>query len=438
MDEIIYSVTQITREIKSTLENNDMFSNIWIRGEIYNLTYHSSGHIYFTLKDDKALIAATFFRNANRGLAFKLEEGMDILARGNISVYEKRGSYQLNVSQVRLEGIGELQKKIEQLKKKLLEEGIFDHERKRPLPFLPRRLGIVTSPTGAAIRDIIKVALRRYPSIEILLAPSKVQGDDAAATISRGIDELNKTEYGIDLIIAGRGGGSFEDLMPFNEEIVVRAFANSRVPIISAVGHQIDHPLSDDAADLAAPTPSAAAEMAVPLKRELEDEIQYLFTRSWSALNALLTNSATRLRGVTERRIFKEPAELVHRFDLLLSDIERDIADSMKDKLRAFRDRLLSIPDLGLHMGHCLKQKTNRYNMAIHSLEQLSPLAVMKRGYSITLDSNDRLIKSITQISPGDMLRLLLHDGTVSCTVTSKQRGTHSGKEKTAPIKNNL
>ena len=254
MNEKIYTITEITREIKNSLEQSPKFNQIWIKGEISNLTIHSSGHIYFTLKDENAVLSVTFFRYANKRLKFKLEEGMSVITLGGITVFEKRGSYQMNVQQVLLEGVGELQKKIEQLKKKLTAEGIFDIDKKQLIPFLPKRIGIVTSPTGAAIRDIIKVALRRFPTIEIILAPAKVQGDDAVPTIIRGIEELNEPKWNIDVIIAGRGGGSFEDLMPFNEEPVIRAFFNSTIPIISAVGHQIDHPLSVDAADIAAPT----------------------------------------------------------------------------------------------------------------------------------------------------------------------------------------
>jgi len=224
----IFTVSELTKTIKVTLEKNPALNNLWVKGEIFNLTYHSSGHIYFTLKDDNAVISATFFKYANKKLNFKLEEGMSIFALGNISLFEKRGSYQINILSVKLEGVGELQKKIDQLKKKLLEEGIFDDVNKKDLPFLPGRLGIVTSPTGAAVRDIIKVALRRYPNIEIVIAPAKVQGDDAAETIVRGIEELNRPEHNTDIIIAGRGGGSFEDLMPFNEEPVIRAFYESR------------------------------------------------------------------------------------------------------------------------------------------------------------------------------------------------------------------
>ncbi|HEX8994141.1 MAG TPA: exodeoxyribonuclease VII large subunit, partial [Candidatus Paceibacterota bacterium] len=248
MDRVL-TVTELAQIVKRKIESSPELTSIWVRGEISNITYHSSGHIYFTLKDAGAVLQAVFFKSVNRNLKFKLEEGLAVIAFGSITTYEKRGNYQMVVADVSLEGIGALQKKIEQLKKKLAEEGIFDQTRKKKIPFLPKRVGVVTSPTGAAFRDILKVALRRFPTIEIILAPAKVQGDDAALTIVRGIEELNNPAWGIDVIIAGRGGGSFEDLMPFNEEIVIRAFAGSRVPIVSAVGHQIDHPLSDDAAD---------------------------------------------------------------------------------------------------------------------------------------------------------------------------------------------
>lgn len=431
MEDKIFSVTALTRYIKNILENNTALNGIWIRGEIYNLTYHSSGHIYFTLKDENAVVAATFFKNANRNLSFKLEEGMNVIALGNITLYEKRGGYQLNVFQVRPEGIGELQKKIEELKKKLLAEGIFDPELKRPLPFLPRRLGIVTSPTGAAIRDIVKVALRRYPSIEILLAPAKVQGDGAAETIARGIRELNTPDYGIDVIIAGRGGGSFEDLMPFNEELVVRAFAESRVPIISAVGHQIDHPLSDDAADYFAPTPSAAAEIAVPIKKELGEELQYLLMRSGTALQSLMKQQSMRLKSIRELRIFREPMELVNRFAQQLSDAEKRAVTAMKETISMTRERFLSVPDINTRISHIIEHKTHRYNIAIQAIDQLSPLSSLKRGFSIALDKERSIIKSIDAVSQGDMVRLLLYDGSLSCQVQTKERGAPFGKEKT-------
>ena len=307
-DEAVLSVSDLTRCIRLTIENSPNLNNVWVRGEISNLTFHSSGHIYFTLKDSEAVISAVFFRNANRKLNFQLEEGMSVFALGSVTVFEKRGSYQLNVLSVRPEGMGELQRKIEELKKRLLAEGIFDQSRKRELPFLPHRIGIVTSPTGAAIRDIIKVALRRYPNAEILIAPAKVQGEGSVESIVQGIHELNRAEYGLDIIIAGRGGGSFEDLIAFNDEKVIRAFYHSRVPIVSAVGHQIDHPLSDDAADLAAPTPSAAAELVFPIIADLKGELDYYSVRMTNSLNVTMREYKRAVENLEKLRIFRDPS----------------------------------------------------------------------------------------------------------------------------------
>jgi exodeoxyribonuclease VII large subunit len=414
-----YTVTEINRLIKFELEENPRFNNIWIKGEIYNLTYHSSGHIYFTLKDDGAVISAVFFRYANKNLKFKLEEGMSVLVFGGLTVFEKRGSYQLNVLSARPEGAGELQKRIEQLKKKLTEEGIFDPARKRQLPFLPKRLGVATSPTGAAVRDIIKVALRRFPNIEIIIAPARVQGEDAPLSIARAIAELNRPELAVDVIIAGRGGGSFEDLFSFNEEIVVRAFFNSRVPIISAVGHQIDHPLCDDAADAAAPTPSAAAELAVPQKKDLSDEITFLHNRISTALLNSYTRDKTRLRNVVSKKVFRDPYEIVNFRGMLLNEMENRIAFSMKHIISGKKEEFLSLPDITQIEKNLIRKLRHRFEMQVQAIHNLSPLAVMGRGYSIVTDKDNKLIKSVENIIEGDTLRIRLTDGHINADVAS-------------------
>lgn len=417
-----YTVTEISRLIKFELEENPRFNNIWIKGEISNLTYHSSGHIYFTLKDEGAVISAVFFRYANKNLKFRLEEGMSVLAYGGLTAFEKRGSYQFNVLSARPEGAGELQKRIEQLKKRLAEEGIFNDSRKRKLPFLPLRLGIATSPTGAAVRDIIKVALGRFPNIEIIIAPAKVQGDGAPASIARAIAELNRPELNIDVIIAGRGGGSFEDLLAFNEEIVVRAFYSSRVPIISAVGHQIDHPLCDDAADAAAPTPSAAAEMAIPQKKDLSDEIIYLHNRMSTALLNSFTRDKTRLRSIVSRKIFREPHEIVNFREMLLNDIENRLALSMKHVISEKKEQFLSLPDIAQIEKNFLMKLRHRFEMNVSAVHKLSPLAVMSRGYSIVTGKDEKIIKSVENISEGDTLLIRVSDGRVSADVTSVRK----------------
>ncbi|PKL16048.1 MAG: exodeoxyribonuclease VII large subunit [Spirochaetae bacterium HGW-Spirochaetae-5] len=415
----IYTVAQINGLIKSEVENNPYLSSIWISGEVYNLTYHSSGHIYFTLKDDASSISAVFFKYANKNLKFKLEDGMKILVFGGITVFEKRGSYQLNVLSARPDGAGELQKRIEQLKKKLGDEGLFDPSRKRKLPFLPARLGIVTSPTGAAVRDIIKVALRRYSNIEIIIAPAKVQGDDAAATIAAAIKELNKPQWNIDVIIAGRGGGSFEDLMPFNEEVVIRAFAESRVPIISAVGHQIDHPLSDDAADVAAPTPSAAAELAVPVKTDLINEIEYLKTRMSNSLTNNYQSYKTALKNLITKKIFRDPYEILNSRQMLLADAENRMINQMKHRVASEREKLLRLPDIYRLQKKFLVQKKHDLELLIQNLNNLSPLNIMSRGYSVVLDRSRKLIKSVDKLKQGDTVEIKFADGAAEAVISS-------------------
>ena len=428
MQDTIYTISELTRVIKKSIEDNPDFNNIWIVGEISNLTYHSSGHIYFTLKDDTSVINVVFFKYLNKKLSFRLEEGMSVFALGSITVFEKRGSYQFIVSQLKLEGIGELQKRIEQLKKRLFSDGIFDQRHKKKLPYLPRRIGVVTSPTGAALRDIIKVATRRFPNIEILIGPAKVQGFDAAESITHAIEALNDPILGVDVIIAGRGGGSFEDLMPFNEEIVVRAFYNSRVPIMSAVGHQIDHPLSDDAADVAAPTPSAAAELCIPVKSDLLDFIDYLAGRGNSALLSKIRESTSRITGLLNRRVFVEPRELVFSRALLLVDNEKRLLSQMKHIIIEKRSIFNSLPDLNASIQILLKDTTHRYGLAVHALEKLSPLSIMKRGYSIAKNQYDGVIKKIDDVSIGQYIKLLLYDGFLDCEVKSKNSGERHGE----------
>jgi len=425
----VYTVAELTRSIKRTLEGRAEFNNLWVKGEIFNLTVHSSGHIYFSLRDNDAVISAVFFRHANRNLTFKLKEGMNILALGSITVYEKRGSYQINVSMVKQEGLGELQKRIEMLKQKLAAEGVFSPERKRPIPFLPRRLGIATSPTGAAVQDIIKVALRRYPTIEIIIAPAVVQGVDAPVSIARAIEELNRPEYRIDCIIAGRGGGSFEDLMPFNEEPVVRAVLASRVPVISAVGHQIDHPLSDDAADYAAPTPSAAAEIAVPVKSELVEEIEYLSIRASSALASRLSGLGERLDAIAALRCFRNPREIVAMRELSLVDLEQRMTMALKEGISAGRQRLLSLPDLYRLWKTEARSRRSRLELARGAVDKLSPKGVLRRGYSLVTDARGRVIKTVKTIKSGESIGVMVADGSMGCTVNTVQREVRGGKE---------
>ncbi len=429
MGERVYTITELNRMLKKSVEGNPEFTSIWIKGEISNVTYHSSGHIYFTLKDEGAVLSAVFFKYANKSLTFRLEEGMSLLVFGSVTVFEKRGSYQFIVAQLRLEGIGELQKRIDQLKKKLMAEGLFEPARKKKLPFLPRRIGVVTSPTGAAIRDIIKVALRRFPNLEIVLAPAIVQGAGAVESIVRGIEELNRPARNIDVIICGRGGGSFEDLMAFNEEPVVRAFAASRVPIISAVGHQVDHPLSDDAADYAAPTPSAAAEIAVHVKSELVDEIDYLIGKCESLVRTQVRERLARVQGVAALRVFRTPREIIYARELVLNDVEMRMTGSMKDTISEARGRLLVLPDIARTATAALREKAHRFNMALAMVQKLSPLGVMARGYAIARDAQGTVLRRIDQLREGSRFALYLQDGAAECTVNSIRGEVAGGKK---------
>jgi len=412
------SVTELNKLIKKEVETSPYLNNIYVKGEIYNLTYHSSGHIYFSLKDDDSTISATFLRYANKGLKFKLEEGMSVIAFGNITVFEKRGTYQFNVMALRLDGIGELQKRIEQLKIKLGSEGIFDSNKKKPLPFLPKRIGIVTSPTGAAVRDILKVSLRRFPNLEIIIAPAKVQGDDAAMSIVKAIEELNNPKYQIDVIIAGRGGGSFEDLFVFNEEEVVRAFANSRVPIISAVGHEIDHPLCDHAADAAASTPSAAAEIAVPVKKELLDEVDYISNKILTTLINNINKEKTRLNNIESRKIFKNPEEIINYRELLLNDLEKQMLMHINKKISSQRQRLLSIANISHLEKKIITDLKHKFQLKIQKINNLSPMSVMARGFAVVLDKNNNIIKSKKNLKLGQSLDIKFVDGKISADIT--------------------
>jgi exodeoxyribonuclease VII large subunit len=412
------TVTELNRLVREEIENNPYLTNIWVKGEIFNLTYHSSGHIYFTLKDEGAAVSAVFFRNYNKNMKFRLEDGMSVLVLGGLTVFEKRGSYQLNAISVRPEGAGELQKRIEQLKKKLSDEGVFDQARKRPLPFLPKRVGVVTSPTGAALHDIIKVALRRFPNIEIVVAPAKVQGDDAPGSIARAIKELNRPQWNIDVIIAGRGGGSFEDLMPFNEEVVVRAYHESAVPIVSAVGHQVDHPLCDDAADAYAPTPSAAAEMVVPVKNDFEDEIKYLTNRMNMSLASGIEKLGAKLKNAASKKVFRDPNEIINMREMLLSDIEARMTMHMKHAITSKKEKLLKLPDIMMLEKRIITEKRHLFSMHLQAIEKLSPLNIMRRGYAVVTGADKKIIKSVEKIRAGDRVEIRFHDGLAEALIS--------------------
>ena len=394
----IATVTQINNYIKAVLDKVPVLQNVWIKGEISNFKLHSSGHIYMTLKDGGAVLKAVMFRNAATALRFKPADGMKVLARGRISVYEAGGQYQMYIEEMEKEGTGDLYAKFEALKNKLSEEGLFDENKKKPIPKFPETIGIVTSPTGAAIRDMINVLRRRCPMVRVIIYPSLVQGENAAQSIVSGIEYFNEKRK-VDVIIAGRGGGSIEDLWAFNEEITARAVASSFVPVISAVGHEVDFTICDFAADLRAPTPSAAAELAVPDIRELRRNIDSSRTR----MSVLLKNKLD--MQIRQFELLSKRSGLT-QFDKMLLDKSQSV-DS-------FFDRCVS----------SYKKETEvlgkQFAALCGKLSALSPLSVFERGYcSVTKDGKS--VSSISQINEGDSILLRLTDGEVDCSVTKRR-----------------
>lgn len=395
----IATVTQINNYIKALFEQVPVLQNVWIKGEISNLKLHSSGHIYLTLKDGGAVLKAVMFKYAAQTLQFKPEDGTKVLARGKIGVYEAGGQYQLYIEEMEAEGKGDLYAKFEELKKRLSEEGLFDESRKKPLPKFPQTIGIVTSPTGAAIRDMINVLKRRYPVVKVIIYPCLVQGDSAAQSIVDGINYFNQKKN-VDLIITGRGGGSIEDLWAFNEEITARAVAASDIPVISAVGHEIDFTISDFAADLRAPTPSAAAELAVPDIIELRRTLDASRTRMSVLLKNKLDNSQRQIELLSKR-------SSLTGFDRVISDRAQTVDNLTERCTMAYKNLTES----------ALKQ----FQMLCGKLSALSPIAVFERGYC-SVSKDGKTVNDIDDISVEDSLTVKMLNGEIDCTVTQRRK----------------
>ena len=394
--EPIYSVTDLTRELKSLLESR--YGSIWVSGEISNFHAHSSGHYYFTLKDEGAQIGAVMFRGANRLLKFKLENGLEIVAHGRLSLYEPRGNYQLVLEHAEPKGLGALQLAFTQLRDRLAKEGLFEADRKRRLAYFPRCVGIVTSPTGAVIRDMVRILRRRNPCVGILLYPVSVQGETAAPEIVRGIEALNR-HGGIDTLIVGRGGGSLEDLWAFNTETVARAIFASEIPVISAVGHETDFTIADYVADLRAATPSMAAELAAPVASELRATLAERRVQLWRAWK----------RG-QEARQEKLKFWLSH-----LPHPKRRL-EEMAQRLDEARERL------GLAAKRGLEDRRLRLSHLSEKLEVLSPLSILSRGYSIVRKLGPKgeeaeILKAEKQVKTGDLLAIQLQQGKIKAKV---------------------
>ncbi|HUX20529.1 MAG TPA: exodeoxyribonuclease VII large subunit [Spirochaetia bacterium] len=389
-----FTVSQITDLIKQTLEAN--FYDVTIEGEISNFRPSSTGHFYFTLKDEQAVISAVMFRNRSFSLGFTPADGQKVSAHGNLSVYGKRGTYQIIVERMEKSGEGDILALLEERKRRLAAEGLFDAGRKRPLPLLPTRVAVVTSPTGAALRDILNVTARRNAGINIVILPCPVQGEEAASKIARQIERANEYSLG-DVIIVGRGGGSLEDLLPFSEESVVRAIAASRIPVISAVGHEIDTSLSDLAADLRAPTPSAAAEIVSASREELLSRIRDLR----DSINREVQRRTERIRLLL--REFT-PSQLERNFRVLIQPTLLRLDDAKEMLLRSLQDRLVDA-------GH-------RVALAVQHLNSSSPLEVLKRGYSVVTDrESGSLLTSAGETEIGRGVKIRLHRGSIAATV---------------------
>lgn len=389
------TVTQINNYIKAIIERTEVLQNVWIKGEISNLKYHSSGHVYLTLKDEGAALRAVMFKGAVMRLPFKMENGMKVSANGRIGVFERDGAYQLYIENMEQEGQGDLFRKLEELKKKLTAEGIFDERYKKPIPRFPKRVGVVTSPTGAAVRDILNILKRRYPLAEVYLYPALVQGVSAAPSIVKGIEFFNNC-HSVDVLIVGRGGGSIEDLWAFNEEITVRAIFASQIPVISAVGHETDFTLSDAASDLRAPTPSAAAEIAVPDSNEIRANLEKYQLRLKNLLLKKAEDSETKLRLISERT---SPESFIRRIENLMQLTDR----SFDLLLRGYEAKVE-------------KKQSLLVEQAV-KLDALSPLKVFERGYSVAYSDN-KVLRSTKQVKDNDEIKVVLSDGNVRAKVT--------------------
>ncbi len=397
----IYSVSEITREIKVLLEGR--FPGVWVDGEISNVRRPGSGHIYFTLKDESSQLQAVIYRSQASRVGFELEDGLQVVAFGDLSVYAKGGRYQLTVVEIEPKGKGALQLAFEQLKARLVKEGLFDKERKKPIPLLPDRIGIVTSPTGAALRDILNVIQRRFANVKILISPVRVQGELAPAEIVEAIDGFN-ARNDVKVIVVTRGGGSLEDLWAFNEEIVARAIARSRIPVISAVGHEIDFTISDFVADLRVPTPSAAAELVIGKKSELKDKLNMFVSNLSYSVREKLSNLRKRLLICEQSYLLQAPQNMIRQQQQLLDEFEGRVERSFQHKLEIIKALLRSV------MGR---------------LESLSPMAILSRGYSVISRQRDgAIISSSSQVKVGDIVRARLRRGAFLSKVTKRLRAS--------------
>lgn len=395
------TVSQLNRYVNSVLESDPFLSGLFVKGEISNLKKYPSGHLYFNLKDDKATVACVMFKSSAQGLGFDPHDGQQVLLYAKASIYDRDGKFQLYVSTMKQDGFGDLFLAFEKLKEKLQSEGLFELSHKRKIPYLPNKIGVVTSSSGAVLRDVINVLGRRFPDFNMVLVPTQVQGSTAAVSIVQAIDELN-TRDDIDVIIVCRGGGSIEDLWCFNEEKVARAVFSSKIPVISAVGHETDFTICDFVADLRAPTPSAAAELVMPIKSECLKQIRQQNFKLAKLLETKLEYSKLKLLHIKQHRVFVHPESLY---------------DSKKEEIDFLTE------SLNLNLSRLIKQKQVGLNNMLFRLDGLSPLKVLQRGYGVPQKlENNSIIRSVKDVKIGDEITLRVFDGAIGCIVKSIER----------------
>lgn len=437
----VLSVRDLTREIKGLIEAQPSLQKVWVKGEISNFTHHNRGHMYFTLKDEAARIKGVMFKGNNQFLKFTPKSGMKVIVQGEVSIYERDGQYQLYVKQMQPDGIGALYQAYEELKGRLQQQGWFDEALKKPIAAIPQKICVITSPTGAAIRDVITTIQRRYPVAELVILPVLVQGEQAPASIAKAIKKAQEIED-IDTLIVGRGGGSIEELWAFNEEMVAEAIFASEIPVISAVGHETDFTIADFVADLRAPTPTAAAELAVPHLDELRYRIAQLRSNAMKRISQLLREKRSSLEGLRQSYAFKYPQQLIEQKEQELDNCLEKLTRNMKRYVEQQKGELSQIGK-ALHRHHPqaamveakqeyvqlhhkltkemkrlveLKKKEAFFHMS--KLEALSPLSIMIKGYSLVYDKKDKgLVKSVREVDPGQAIKVRMHDGELDCQV---------------------
>ena len=391
------TVCELNKYIKNKVDSDEFLNNVYVKGEISNFKLHYTGHMYFTLKDESAIIKCIMFKGYTPNLAFMPKDGMKVLVLGTVSVFERDGVYQIYCKAMKQDGMGSLYEEYQKLKAKLEKEGLFDVSHKKKIPMFPRKIGVLTSSTGAVIRDIINVSTRRNPNVHILLLPVPVQGEGAAEKIAQGIRKMNEENLA-DVLIIGRGGGSLEDLWPFNEEIVAREIYNSKLPIISAVGHETDFTIADFVADLRAPTPSAAAELAVPNIEDVKYDIYMYQNRYKVALKRKVELMKLRYEKCMTRRVFKEPLQKINERAITLDMLVKSIKNSTINKLN--------------------EAKANA-NKAISKLDALSPLKTLLRGYSI-VEKDGKVVKKVEDVNINDELKIRVSNGNINTKVVEK------------------